>query len=207
MENIKFEINKKKKKEIQKELQSKNKLAGEFNIAAKAILFGSVIFSAVLLMLIAIIPDWYSVTIRGVVQKDTTMITITVSSIISCGLVIWLLLKTVAWRFAAIESSERVDEELEIKDGILTYVFRKEYEMEPDKRIVYIIPLKDIQHVLFDGNLQKISILAEINVINYLDYFDLNISSTQTVGSVEVYNYFTPDLLKILSEYKQVEEE
>ena len=156
--NIKFEVNKKMKKNIRKSIIQNHKLCRILNristIFALVCLFGSIIYVAVNLL----VPGLSIVNVNGIPTKDMFLISFVSIYLLLFGTLIYLCIKTFVYRISGVSTSNRTNEELYIKNNVLQYIFRMEHIVSSsryERNLVYI-PLDKIKDVTYDKSTRKI---------------------------------------------------
>lgn len=191
------------KKELEKQIVSQKRHLRVIRFLEKMNLLISLVGGFGYIILNILISGASMVRIRGEVKKDYFSIFLFGTLIIAGFLTSWILIRTLRIRLSQIGISDRVDESLSITDDYLIYIYRLKFESLPCDRGVVAVKLDEISSVTYDADIRKLVIYGALFddwIENFRSIRGMDFSKTEN-SMVEIYDYFTPSLLKELKNH------
>ena len=152
----------------------------------------------------SLVPGLSMVNIRGIPQKNYFIIFMFGTTIIACSLTIGIILHFLRRNLESMNTNERVDESLEIKDGYLIYSYRIKYHSLPSERAVFVVALDKIRKIECYENEKKLLFLGKIKkkCVDSLKILgEISIDETEESEMI-LYNYFSPSLISTLESFQ-----
>lgn len=198
---MKLIVNKEKKENIQKIINSNQKGVVVIRRLEKIALL-LVAAGAIYALLNIFVPSWGLVDLNGVMVKDYLDIILNTGILIVVGLCLFLFMRVFRNQIAGLNSNERIDEQLTFENDELIYVYRVKYQSQPTERIIVKLPLREMKRIIIEKNYKRIVFEG----LMYGDNISVENGNNEVVledeenGIFTIYDYFEPSLEKILRE-------
>lgn len=114
------------------------------------------------------------------------------------GLFLFVVFRIIRWRLTGKHLSERVNETLSIKSGIVEYGYQNFADSSPDDRVVLLI--KDWEAMAEDDKITLHGLINQKYYDNYLNG-ETRASDEYLEGDWVLYDYFVPSLKENIESY------
>lgn len=193
-----FNINKQKKKNIQKNMYLSRKSVRITYIIEKAVLLISLVGPLLYFIVNALSPTAYMGNIRGAIRKNYDVLILLTTLAMGMLLAAWILIRTLRIKLSSVHATERVEETIEITDGKLIYAFRIKFQTNFNERKVIVIELNSLEKMDYEIRSKKITISGKM----IETCIDVNVDIEKSESrQLVIYDYFEPSLYGYLKTY------
>lgn len=191
---MRFYIHEGKKAALQKEI-SRNKKSTKIISFLSVLVFcisvgGGGLYAALNLL----IPSWGLEVINGVLQKNTEIIILTAILFAIPGLLIPVFLKVFSVNLASKDNAWRLEEKLEICEGVIRYAYRRKYCYSIYERYLFAIPINRIERAVWDPQTEGIYLYGRFPQAYYTDFRNTANRREALVNKIIIHDYFSPSL-------------
>lgn len=193
-------VNTETKKKVTSLVIDNTKFLKNLLIARKAVLSIGLLLSAIYAVTFTFSKNLGVVNVQGVPTKDYASIITNTILFVVLSIFGSIILKALLSNLSSKDINERADETLRVTETGIRYVFRTRYHSAPTTRIIVNIPFAQLESVVYDENLKKITFIGRISSEVVEDYERKKHvePNSGNLKEINIYDYFEPDLLNQL---------
>lgn len=193
-------VNTETKKKVTSLVIDNTKFLKNLLIARKAVLSIGLLLSAIYAVTFTFSKNLGVVNVQGVPTKDYASIITNTILFVILSIFGSIILKALLSNLSSKDINERADETLRVTETGIRYAFRTRYHSAPTTRIIVNIPFAQLESVVYDENLKKITFIGRISSEVVEDYERKKHvePNSGNLKEINIYDYFEPDLLNQL---------
>lgn len=163
----------------------------------------AIVLALIYVSLFFLFPSFGEVIVAGESKKEIVPIISRAVLILVFGFVTHYCCGLMLNNRVSKDLTERTDEEINIKNRELRYVFRTRYVTAYDNRIIVVIPFAHLTEVNYNENTRKIEFVGRISSDLVEKYTPENVYNPNegNLDKLILYDYFAPKLVDSLREY------